>query len=128
MSRRPSVRNLSRPILDPALGPWAYEWPLYFSTPESPYNGGMSASAEDDLLPLPKEWIGKKLIRTGRKPAEVINTGVITPRQAIGYVFQDSIRGRYVIVGPSEKTNDYITGRLTIYVNSDDIIENVMYG
>jgi hypothetical protein len=129
--------------MDRRLGPWAYYWPSWFGTYDSIYTGtsnspgitetstyygGVPTSVDEGLLPLPKQWIGKILIRRGQKPAEEISSGGITNTQAMKYVFEDQIRDPYIILSPTEIASDYITGRLTIYVNSDNVIENVRYG
>ena len=126
--------------LDRRLGPWAYEWPVWFGSFEgvslgsngpidtTTYFGGVPTSADEGLPPLPRQWIGKTLIRTGQKPPEVISTGTITPTQANKYVFEDQIKMPYIILGPKEITSDYITGRLTIYTTDNSTIQNVRYG
>jgi len=139
--RMPAVK------MDRRLGPWAYYWPAYYSTysnvytgavdlsssdsDENTYFGGVPTSADEGLPALPRQWIGKTLIRSGQKPAEIISSGKITPTQANKYVFEDKIAqmGRpYIVLNPNEVTSDYITGRLTIYVDNNGVIESVRYG
>jgi hypothetical protein len=140
---RPSIRNkvllgtdgkpvpLRQPVYarDPSLGPWVYYWPIYFgSYGKGNYFDGEPIYSEADQMPLPKEWIGKILIRRGQKPSEIINYGKITPEQANKYVFEDKIPDPYVIVGPNQSTGDYIANRLCVYVDSNGVIDNVAYG
>jgi hypothetical protein len=125
--------------MDVSLGPWVYYWPTWFSTYGSSINdasqtdggyfGGSSVTfGEEGLPPLPRQWIGKTLILKGQKPAEIIATGQITPTQANKYVFERSIRRPYIVLGSKQVAGDYIAGRLSIYLTSDGVIENVRYG
>jgi hypothetical protein len=112
--------------LDRRLGPWAYYWPVYYS---NSYAVPERTSDDDEpITPLPKQWIGKILIRSGQKPAEIISSGTMTPTEANKYVFEEKINKPYIIIGPSETTSDYIARRLTIYVTADNVIENVRFG
>jgi hypothetical protein len=128
-TKRPTIRlgtergPPSIPVLDVRLGPWAYDHPIRYSNynyvflppEESAFRPVPNFSDTENIVPIPKEWIGKKLIRRG-KPANQYQ------------VSEEKITAPYIIVGPNEVTGDYISGRLSIYVNYDDIIENIRYG
>jgi hypothetical protein len=110
--------------LQDKLGPWVYHWPEVFSYPgvlypgiKDPYFGGVE---EESLPPLPKHWIGKMLVRSEQKPLEVL--------MFRKYVFEDSIKVPYLVLGPEDISKNYIKGRLSIYITKTGIIENVRYG
>lgn len=117
------------------LGPWSYYWPSVFSYPgvlypsiKDPYFGGVE---EESLPPLPKHWIGKTLVRTGQKPLELILDSQNRNSQNWNlkkYVFEDTLKVPYLVLGPEDISNDYVKGRLTIYITKSGVIENVTYG
>jgi hypothetical protein len=72
--------------------------------------------------PQPPNWAGKKLIRLGNNPPL---SAMWSSQQ---YLLESNIPQPYIIVGTGQATGDYIPTRLTIYVNANDIVENVIYG
>jgi hypothetical protein len=77
----------------------------------------------EELPPLPKQWIGRTLIRSGETKRLILPKGMPG-----SYIFEDRIPTPYIIVGPGQKTRTYQPNRLCVYVNADNVIQNVAYG
>lgn len=95
--------------------PYAY-YPYYYYEPYDWYFGGVPTSAQEFLPPLPN-WVGKVLIAPGYSPP------LTRP-----YVLESQIHQPYIVIRPNQVAPDYQTGRLSIFVDPQNVIENVRYG
>jgi hypothetical protein len=105
--------------------PWGYSNPDVYVTPIYV----PASEVDDQLRPLPTHWIGKILIRNGEK----ISTAYVKNPNL--YIFESSIQKPYIILRTTNSAqigddtiSDYVFGRIIIYVNAKNIIENVTYG
>lgn len=85
-----------------------------------PYGNRNSArgSRRSRRPPLPRSWIGKKLVRAGQ---------AVLPFYS-GYVLEVAIRFPHIVLGPRDITPNYDPDRVIIYVDQRGFIENVRYG
>ena len=69
----------------------------------------------------PKQWIGKTLVRIGKNP---------TPQdlKTDNYVMEANIPQPYLVLAPGMLSRDFISNRLTIYINYQSKITDVVYG
>lgn len=109
--------------------PW-YQGSYVYDYPQSYYVNYYDDIDVADVSNTPEPpyyLIGKKLVRIGEKPIELLDRNV-TQETLAKYAFESDFPKPYIILEPRQTVYGYESDRLKVFVDRNDVITDVYYG